>query len=189
MTNEIKFDKKKEIWKPINGFDGQYEVSNIGRVRSLDRYVFCKSKTKPNMFTGCIIKQKKDKYGYIVVGLKKNQKSYIKKVHRLVAFAFIKNPNNLPTVNHIDGNKENNIFENLEWVSFCENSRHRTKNMLAKPKLSLDKIKDILKNCKVSKNQFDNKFSISEFSRKYCVDRRTVSDILNGKKLYLEKIK
>ena len=104
MTNEIKFDKKKEIWKPINGFDGQYEVSNIGRVRSLDRYVFCKSKTKPNMFTGCIIKQKKDKYGYIVVGLKKNQKSYIKKVHRLVAFAFIKNPNNLPTVNHIDGN-------------------------------------------------------------------------------------
>lgn len=106
-----------EIWKPIQGFEDCYEVSNLGNVRSLDRYIYCKSKTKPNLFKGKILKQRFDKYGYLTVNLKKSQKSHIKKVHRLVALAFIKNPNNCDNINHIDGIKTNNIISNLEWCT------------------------------------------------------------------------
>ena len=177
-----------EIWKPIEGFEDCYEVSNLGNVRSLDRYFYCKSKTKPNLFKGKILKQRFDKYGYLTVNLKKSQKSHIKKVHRLVALAFIKNPNNYDNINHIDGIKTNNIISNLEWCTVKENTQHRTKNLLVKPILNKEQVTDILNNCKPAKNQTDRNFSITFYAKKYGVDRRTISDILNGKKLYLEKL-
>lgn len=114
-----------EIWKDIKGFEGYYQISSWGRVRSLDRYV-------PDCFdskriaVGQILKPYKTKKGYLKITLYKNSKQVYKKcrVHRLVAEAFIDNPNCLPEVNHKDGNKENNSITNLEWCTGEENRKH-----------------------------------------------------------------
>lgn len=120
-----------EIWKPVPGYEGSYEVSNLGRVRSVSRYtptwsgkVFKK---------GTIKKQKEDKDGYFKVWLSKNSKKKPFFVHRLVATAFLDNPDNLPVVNHKDGNKKNNTVENLEWCTLSENTKHAFKIGLIKP--------------------------------------------------------
>lgn len=104
---------KTEIWKPIVGFEGLYEVSNIGRVKSLKR----------NTTSGRVLSQALNR-GYMSVVLCKNGKHYNAKVHRLVAMAYIQNPNKKKEVNHIDGNKTNNRAENLEWVTASENAKH-----------------------------------------------------------------
>lgn len=205
---EIKFDKRNyrkhndrnkelikksleecgEIWKDIKDFEGYYQISNKGNVRSLERFVYCKSKTNPNRIKECMLKPRYDKSGYLIVNLKKNQKSNIKKIHRLVAEAYIENPYKYETVNHINGIKTDNRVGNLEWLSFGDNARHRTKNLLVKPKLKKCEIIDIIQNCKPAKNQINKEFSISSFAIKYNVDRRTISDILKGKKLYIGAI-
>lgn len=89
---------------------GKYEVSNLGRVR--------------NSRTGRILTPTKDKYGYCVVCLCENNKRYSIKVHRLVGKAFVDNKDNKPQIDHIDGNKENNVWTNLRWVTPKENSRN-----------------------------------------------------------------
>lgn len=96
----------KEVWKAIKGFDGLYEVSNLGRVRSKNPY---RNQTgEPR-----ILKQFTANHGYLIVHIRR--KTYL--VHRLVAEAFVDNPNNYPMVNHKDENKHNNIPENLEWCT------------------------------------------------------------------------
>lgn len=105
----------QEIWKPIVGFEGYYEVSSFGNVRSVDRYVVNNKGLR--LIKGQIIKQTKQKNGYLYVGLYKKQKHKLIRVHRLVAEAFIPNPNNLPFINHRDENPLNNIVENLEWCT------------------------------------------------------------------------
>ena len=121
---------QNECWKPIKDYEGIYEVSNYGRVKSLERVIY-NSGTKNGLYTihEKIIKQRinKKRYGYCELSLHKNGKEKRFKVHRLVAEAFIPNPNNLPEVNHIDGNKENNHILNLEWVTPSENQKHRHK--------------------------------------------------------------
>lgn len=116
----------KEIWKPIVNYEGYYEVSNLGNVRSIDRIV----KTKKD--TVKIIKGKQHKLtltksGYISVTLYKDSKQKSFRVHRLVAEAFIPNPNNFSQVNHIDENKSNNCVTNLEWCSASYNIKIRSK--------------------------------------------------------------
>lgn len=91
----------KEIWKNVVGYEGLYEISNLGRVKS-------------NCNGGRILKWNVSNNGYATVELFKNKKSKRVLVHRLVASAFIDNPNNLPQVNHIDENKLNNHVDNLE---------------------------------------------------------------------------
>lgn len=103
-----------EIWKDIPEYEGLYQVSNQGRVKSLFRY---KKVLKPNIL----------KNGYETVELFKNKSSRRMLVHRLVAMAFIENPNNLPQVNHKDENKQNNFVENLEWVTAIENMSYGTR--------------------------------------------------------------
>ena len=119
---------QNECWKPIKDYEGIYEVSNYGRVKSLERVIY-NSGTKNGLYTihEKIIKQRinKKRHGYCELSLHKNGKEKRFKVHRLVAEAFIPNPNNLPEVNHIDGNKENNTLSNLEWVTSSENQKHR----------------------------------------------------------------
>lgn len=94
-----------EIWKPIEGTEGRYEVSNTGKVRSLNFNHTGVTKE---------IKQKIDKYGYCTIHYFINGKRIYTTVHRLVAQAFIPNPQNLPAVNHKDANKKNNHADNLE---------------------------------------------------------------------------
>jgi len=110
-----------EIWKPIPGYVGLYEVSNFGNVKS-----FCAGKWHNKTM---IRKLVPDKDGYMTVLLKKQGSYRNFKVHRLVAQAFIPNPNNYPMVNHIDEIKSNNLVSNLEWCTakynMCYNNKHQ----------------------------------------------------------------
>lgn len=112
----------KEVWKDIAGYEGLYQVSNRGRVRSLARVVPHSTGGKLTVSPKILIP--KDRNGYDHVSLWKNNKEYRVKVHRLVAQVFIPNPENKPEVNHIDANPKNNVVENLEWVTRRENMRH-----------------------------------------------------------------
>lgn len=104
-----------EIWKPVTEFENKYEVSNLGNVKSLN---FHRS-GKPQ-----ILKQYSDRYGYMKVYLYRNGKPHYLTVHRLVALAFLENPDNNKTVDHIDCDRTNNRVENLRWVTTKENLRH-----------------------------------------------------------------
>ena len=113
----------EEQWRDIKGFEGLYEVSNLGRVRTKPRKIL--QRFKYNYHTlpvkERILKQHKLR-GYYGVGLWKDNKMYNKQVHRLVALTFIDNPNNYPIVNHKDGNKLNNRIDNLEWCTYSHNT-------------------------------------------------------------------
>ena len=112
--------EEEEVWKPVRNYEGLYEVSNMGRVKSLNYNKTGKER---------IMKLNKDKDGYLLVNLHKNAKMECCKVHRLVATAFLDNSNNLPEVNHKDENKLNNCVDNLEW---CSRSYNMTYNGRAK---------------------------------------------------------
>lgn len=117
-----------ELWKAIKGYEGLYEVSNLGNVKSLGREIKLKNGgayRKPIK----ILKQNTDKYGYKYVILRSlDGKAKTLKVHRLVAFAFIENENNYQQVNHMDENKANNNMKNLEWCTAEYNSGYGTRN-------------------------------------------------------------
>ena len=104
-----------EIWRNIKDYEGIYEVSNLGRIKSISRNGTIKENRilKPNKVMG-----------YSQVGLQKYGTRKYKKIHRLVAEAFIPNPENKKEVNHKDGNKTNNCVDNLEWVTTSENQLH-----------------------------------------------------------------
>lgn len=113
-----------EEWRDIEGYEGLYQVSNTGRVKSLSH------KIKANISGGVRYTEEHFKilhkgwHGYIWVALCKEAKSKTFSVHRLVAKAFVPNINDYPAINHIDGNKENNNASNLEWCTNAQNSRH-----------------------------------------------------------------
>ena len=101
-------------WKPVVGFEEYYAVSDAGQVWSFRRHK--------------VLKPAIDKYGYEKVGLTREHKTHTRSVHRLVAQAFIPNPDNLPTVNHINEVKTDNRAVNLEWSSIADNDNHGTRN-------------------------------------------------------------
>jgi hypothetical protein len=122
VMNEIE-NLEGEIWCEIKDFEGLYQVSNMGRVKSLKREVLGKMNSTRIIFEKLLSDRDNGK-GYRVLELYKDSKRYFKKVHRLVAEAFIPNPENKPEVNHIDTDKTNNCVTNLEWVTGKENSKH-----------------------------------------------------------------
>lgn len=104
-----------EIWKNIENYEGLYQVSNLGNVKSLPR----------NTTKGKLLKPTKSRNGYLRVVLCKNNKKKAFLIHRLVASAFIPNEENLPQVDHRDNDKTNNKAENLQWISNVENNRKK----------------------------------------------------------------
>lgn len=113
-------EKNYEIWKPIIGYEGLYEVSNYGRIISFKKNV------------KRILKLQKDKDGYLICGLWNNNKCKTIKIHRIVAEAFITNPENKPEIDHINTDRTDNRVENLKWVTPKENRNNP---------ISLDKIR------------------------------------------------
>lgn len=115
----------QEIWKDIEGYEGLYQVSNTGKVKSLETWDVNKD---------CYVKREKmlkfdyHRRGYQIVTLTNKKKRKRHQVHRLVAKAFIENPENLPQVNHKDENKQNNHVDNLEWCTNYYNNRYGTRD-------------------------------------------------------------
>jgi hypothetical protein len=111
-----------EEWKDIVKYEGHYQVSNLGRVKSIQRFRMGNSGS-PTLVRERILKPKTDRYGYLVCGLSKEGILIHMTVHRLVAFAFVTNSDPIRNlqINHIDGNKQNNIYENLEWCDAKHN--------------------------------------------------------------------
>lgn len=113
---------EQEEWRDIKGLEGHYQVSDRGRVRSVNRIVRA-GKNKQRKTNGRILVQWKTKHGYMHVNLGRRGKGV---VHRLVAMAFIPNPNNYPNVNHKDEDKTNNAVQNLEWCNHSYNALYGT---------------------------------------------------------------
>jgi len=136
---------EKEIWKPIPGWEQDYEVSNTGKIRSITRVIRHKNGTNKT-YKSQLRLLRLDQHGYYHTQLKRGDKRKVMKVHRAVAMAFIPNPLNKPCVNHIDNNIRNNNVENLEWCTMKENTHwmmiqgraDRTETWVARLSQSLD---------------------------------------------------
>lgn len=170
----------EEIWKvPVFELEGHCEVSNLGRVKYLDRTV-PDIKTGYKRLKGFIASPKNTlKYFYVSGRSTENTKQrYL--LHRLIAIAFIPNPLNLSTVNHINGIKSDNRVENLEWASYSENNQHAYDSGLKKynhettAKLSSENVKALKEEIRKGARTID-------MARKYGVDRRSIVDIKYGR--------
>ena len=140
---------KEEIWRDIQGYEGLYQVSNLGRVKSLERV--CPKKNGGSYYhkekilcQGTRSRKGKGSLGYKQVDLSKDSKRRTMAVHRLVAMAFIPNPKNLPMINHKDENPRNNEADNLEWCDGSYNQAYgtlpeRRKYMCTKPIVMCDR--------------------------------------------------
>lgn len=121
-SNDVNDVDDGEVWVPVVGYEGEYKVSNYGRVKSVGHFKRTKAglqyPVKPHLL------KQKERDGYLYVTLVSGGHARNFRVHRIVAQAFHGNPFNKAYVNHIDGNKKNNTAENLEWVTAQENSHH-----------------------------------------------------------------
>jgi hypothetical protein len=118
-----------EQWKDIKGYEGAYQISNLGRIKSLDRICVEMPRGCKRHIKGKLMSPTDNGKGYMIISLKKHGTRKSKYIHRLVAEAFIPNPNSYTIVNHIDYNKKNNNVNNLEWCTQKDNIQHSSKNM------------------------------------------------------------
>ncbi len=170
---------QEEIWKDIPGYEGLYQVSNIGCVKSYSKVVRSRGgfRTIPQKLL--TPQTNKKKYFYYFVRLYKNGIVKPFFVHRLVALAFIPNPQNLPQVNHKDGNKYNNKVENLEWCTASENMRHAFVSGLKYPKITHYRG---VKAFRLSDNSFVGEFnSQHEAAKKLGLNVAHICSVLHGR--------
>ena len=160
-----------EEWRDIKGYEGLYQVSNLGRVKSFNY--------KGHKGYEGILKPKLDSRGYDMVGLYRNNKRSFFNIHRLVAQAFIPNPNNLPQVNHKDENKVNNCVSNLEWCTNEYNQNYGTRNKRIGKSLGKKTL------CITTDEVFN---SAAEGGRKYGVHRQSIIDCCNNKRISAGKL-
>lgn len=165
--NQIINIVESEVWKPVVGYEGLYEVSNIGRVRSINFRNSGKAKVMSPSF---------NTWGYLIVDLRKNNKRHSYTVHRLVALAFIPNPDNLPEINHKNEIKYDNTVENLEWCTRKYNINYgtgikRRSIKIGKPIVQLDNNGNVVKKWE----------SGLVASRYYQIDRSGIYNCLHGK--------
>lgn len=183
----------EEIWKSVKGYEGWYEVSSYGRVRSVDR-VIIHSDGRKRLFKGRIMKLAKNTGGYLFCDLRKNSKHKTLKVHRLVAEAFLPNPDNLPVINHKDENKTNNrVFlnkddsvdldkSNLEWCTCQYNLTYGTRIQRgAEKKLNSPKLSKPVLQIDLKTNQIIAEYpSVAEAGRQLNIDNGSISKCCNG---------
>lgn len=132
---------EREEWRPIQGFETSYAISNFGRVKRLariDKYIRKDTGTEVERFVNELIIKNRDGDEYYEVNLFEGSKSVYRSVHRLVAQAFIPNPDNLPQVNHINGDKHDNRAENLEWSTSKDNVVHAIRTGLRHSRKGID---------------------------------------------------
>ena len=151
----------KEIWRNVKDYEGLYEVSNLGRVKRVEREITRKDGIKTNV-KECIIKSHEDDYEKVVLH-KDNKKDFLL-VHRLVADAFLENENNYKYVTHLDGNNMNNELSNLEW---SDKKQHYRKKLCER---YVNYIKENVEN-----------LSVSELASMFRVNERTIKMYLNEK--------
>lgn len=168
-----------EIWTDIKGYEGKYKISNLGKVKSLDRITIYFNKSKRNWegrILKNVVKHKKDNsYLHVTLFDKGSRKIYL--VHRLVAQAFIPNLNNLPQVNHKNGIKYDNKVENLEWITAKGNSNHAYRELGIKvpkklSKKQVNEIKDRYFNKKETQTKLYKEYGLCETTiHKYLFDK------------------
>lgn len=158
-----------EIWKPVKDYEGFYEVSNIGNVRSIPRVIISKNGVK-KVFKEYILKTpQEDRNGYLKIVL--NRTGYKNKwVHRLVAESFLEPVKGMNFVNHLDSNRKNNHVSNLEWTTMVENNWHSPSTKLSKHDVHF------IRDCADS-----NQFSIKELSDIFPIKESHIRQIVNGK--------
>ena len=172
---------KKEIWKAVDGYEDYYEVSSFGRVRSVDRMETLSNGVK-RLRKWSMLKIRKNKNGYLQIQLWKSGEGKTVNIHRLVAEAFIPNPDNLSEVNHKDEDKTNNHVENLEWCDSKYNKNYGTaiqraaekhKILFSKPVLQID----------LEANQIIAEYpSAIEAGRQLKLNQGSISACCNGKR-------
>ena len=164
-----------EVWKTVPGTDGYLQISTEGRAKSLLRG------------EGYILKPVPDQKGYLRLSIVISRKRHTYKIHRLVAQAFIDNPENLPQVNHKDGDKKNNHVSNLEWVTNKENAMHAIKSGLWKTVTEGSKRENERRKKPISATKDGQTLtfnSVSEAERYF--NSRHISDVLKGKRRHVK---
>ena len=176
----------EEVWKDIKNYEGIYQVSNLGRIKALERVWYSgRNKSCRKERPEHIMRYRVGVgTGYCLIKLTKDGKEQHCLIHRLVAEAFIPNPNNLPEVNHKDGNKENNRIDNLEWVTSRENKIHAQKNNLIKPRVQFKTrvylTEKQIKWIRLNYIPRDSEFGGSALAKKFNVDRSVITNIIQG---------
>ena len=153
----------REEWTDIKDYEGLYQVSNFGRVRS--------------SYTNRILTEVKNTGGYLLVTLCKNNIKSTKLIHRLVAEVFIPNPENKPQVNHIDENKTNNSVDNLEWMTAKENLNHGTHNERMSKKKSIPIIATNL-----TTGESQEFYGVRECARQLGLNPSHITAVLKGRR-------
>ena len=160
-----------EVWVDIKGYEGLYQISSLGQVKSLGRFRHNQWKVTKRWVPDTILSTQLTFDGYVSLKLSKDGKSIRHRVHRLVAIAFIKNPFNKQQVNHINCIKTDNKVENLEWSTQSENQIHASLNGLKQLKLNSEDVIAIR----------NDKRTLAEVAKDYDIAFQTVSEIKNRK--------
>lgn len=176
-----------EIWKDVKDYEGLYEISNFGKIRSKDRVVYQENNGSicKHLYKGKILKCKKEKNNYIRVRLSKNGKATTKSLHRIVAEAFIPHTIENNIVTHLDNNPSNNIVNNLEWTTYKGNMQYAAKQgrMKFNPK-NLKKAQESLKKPVIAIDKDGNEYEFSsqvEAAKKLKCNRKHIGSICKNK--------